>query len=187
MKAVVFTPYSIGQLARFDISPEWFTNYFLPIDAIGLKEVVVDGIVYIIEASLDDDNCPLVAINLEAPDAIFESNKDNAALLERIRTVSDAQFSTSVKIPPPWRPYYEHNMLSIYAGTRFRGNGSRINFDVRPNGCNDLFVLAHTDEAVGFSCLQDMSDLHKQIRSRFTDAILDTAQPSNKNFRAGLN
>jgi hypothetical protein len=186
MRAVVFTPYSISQLARFDISVEWFSEYFLPTDAVGLKRIVLDDIVYIIESSLEDDICPLVAINLETEYAVFSPSKDNALALERIRTVSDAQFSTSVKIPPPWRPYGEHSMLSIYAGTRFRGQGGRINFDLRPNGRNDLFAFAHTDEAINFASLSDMSALHKQIRNRFVDAILTTVPPADTNFRAGL-
>lgn len=186
MKAIAFTPYSISQLVRFDISEQWFSEYFIPPEAAGLKRVVINNIVYIIESSLDDDSGPLVAINLESEYPIFEAGKDNASVFERIRTVSDAQFSTSVKIPPPWRPFYEHSKLSIYAGTRFRGHGGRINFDLRPNGRSDLFAFAITDETVEFETLPDQSKLHAEIRSGFTEAILTSVPANNLTFRAGI-
>ncbi|BBB70174.1 hypothetical protein UNDYM_5921 (plasmid) [Undibacterium sp. YM2] len=186
LKAIVFTPYSISQLTRFDISSDWFSEYFLPPNAVGLKRVAFDNIVYIIESSLEDDSGPLVAINLETEYSVFSPNKDNGLILERIRTVSDAQFSRSVKIPPPWRPYTEQSTLSVCAETRFQGLKSRINFHLRPNGRNDLFAFAYTDRAINFDDLPDMSTLHEQVRLKFTDAVLTPASPTDTKFRAGI-
>lgn len=186
MKALVFSVSSLFLLSRFSIPKEWFSSFDLPVLDAGLKRIVVDDIVYIIENVLESDEAPIVVINLSGPNAIFCEGRDNTLLLERIITVARSAFTTSVKIPPTWRPFRENSLLSINAATRIKGRGSRINFDFRPNSLGDLFAFAFSDEVVNFSELPDLASLHSLARANFADAILAPAMASPGSTRSGI-
>jgi hypothetical protein len=186
MKALVFTASSLFQLSRFSIPKEWFLSYDLPDLDAGLKRVVVDNIVYIIENSLENDDDPLVVINLVGPNPVFSEGRDNTLLLERIITVARAAFTTSVKIPPTWRPYRENSLLSVNAASRIKGRGSRVSINLRPNNISDVFVFAFSDEAVAFSDLPHLDLLHLEARTKFIDAILAPSMANPGSARSGI-
>jgi hypothetical protein len=186
MKALVFSASALFEFSRFSIPREWFNSYDLPDLDAGLKRAVIDDIVYIIENSLNDDDGPLVVINLADPYPVFSEGRDNALLLERIITVARAAFTTSVKVPPTWRPYREHCLLAINAASRIKGRGSRVSINLRPNNVGDVFVYAFNEEVVAFSDQPNIELLHLEARSKFADAILAPSFPSPESTRSGI-
>jgi hypothetical protein len=171
MKAIVFTPSSITQFNN--IYPEWFQDYSLPGFTQGLKRVVVDEIVYIIEQNLECDTAPVVVINLtgEHPALSYE-NKRSVKVLDRIiRVATLCQGRT--KIPYNWNSYHlpGGSRQSIYA-TSIRNDKSRINFDTNQSNEKALFVFSCTPTWVELETIHVPVDIYNFARSHLLEAII---------------
>ena len=187
MKAVVFTPTSLFRFAAFSIDGTWFEEFELPKDVDGLKRIVVNGMVYLIEAALDSDDGEIIVINQENDLAIFEAAIGSVAAFDRLSTVARRVYTTDVAIPISWRPHYEGTVWSIYAASRAKGSSSRIHFETRPDGCRDLFVFARTDAVANFDGVPRNLELYRKARKHFAEAILAPAPTeSQDSTRAGI-
>lgn len=182
--ALALTPSALFRLSQFSIGPEWFSNFYLPRDPAGLKRVVLNDIIYLLESSILDDNSPLAVIDLRPESNIF-SDSNRLSILERIITVCRSVYSDSVIIPATWRPHFEGAMLSITpcSGPAWR---SRLHFAKRPNGKADLLVFSRTDEAVNFSRLSPPLSLHSAARNGLADAMLSPATEAQSDSLAGI-
>lgn len=187
MKALAFSPSALFRLSQFEISREWFSDFLLPAGAEGFKRVKIDEIVYFLEPDLDQDNTPLVVVSLAGENPVFCGTHRDVYILERIITVARSIFTNSVRIPVAWREYHERSLLSIYVSNRQKGDGSRINFDSRPNGEDSLFVFAVTKDAFDLNRIPRNEDLYQLARENLADAILSDVPSENESTsRAGI-
>lgn len=188
MKALAFTPAALMRLSQYSIAEEWFLEFGLPTETGILKRVLVNDVLYIIDKNTSDDTTPLVVLNLEGDHSVFVLNRnDNVPSLDRLITVAQANYSASVKIPTTWRPYNKQNLLSLYAAPRSKGTGARLHIDRRPDGNNDLYVFAYTEETIEFESVPKNMNSYKLAKKHFADAIL-TPEPAEKDqsSRAGI-
>ena len=88
MQALVLTPTALFRLSNYSITPEWFSEFGLPRDAIGLKRVVIDDIIFILETALESDAVPIVVINIDREHGIFSDRGTLANVFERVITVA---------------------------------------------------------------------------------------------------
>lgn len=172
MRAIVFTRESLSRLHNFGITDEWFSEFGLPSETTNLKRVEIDGIVYILERYIDNDNTPIIIINCDGEDKVFEDGLPNFRTLDRIITSSESIYNPSVTIPYTWRPYHERNIFSIYSASRSKAEAARIHFERNPRDSNDLFVFSRTPETVNFHNLERHPELYHEVRENFTDAVL---------------
>jgi len=186
MKALAFTPSALFKLSQFEISNDWFSQFLLPTGTNGIKRVSIDDIVYFIEPDLDRDDGRLVVINLTGDHPIFSNDLRNVYVLERIITVARSFFTNSVRIPVAWREYHEKSLLSIYASNRQKGDGTRINFDTRPNGEDSLFVFAMTKNAFDLGKITRNEGVYSLAREKLAEAILSDAPSETSTSLAGI-
>ena len=187
MKAVVFTPTSLFRFGAFSIDRSWFEEFDLPKGVDGLKRIVVNQMVYLLETTLNDEDGDIIVINQEGDSAIFEASSASVTAFDRLSTVARRIYTTDVAIPITWRPHYEGTLWSVYAASRARGTGSRIHFDTRPDGSRDLFVFARTDSVAEFDGVPRNEELYKKARGNLAEAILAPAEPSKQDTtRAGI-
>lgn len=146
MKALVFTPTSLSLLMDFEISPEWFKDYYLPPESHGLKRIIVDDIAYIIDQDLDQDEIPIVVVNLSGNNPVFIDRLQAVNVIDRIDTVARSIFTDSVQVPVKWVKYHHESLASIYASPKNVGV-SRLNYDTHPNREKSLFILSQIGRA----------------------------------------
>lgn len=187
MKAVVFTPTSLFRLSGFSITEPWFEAFGLPEDAAGLKRVIVNDVVYLLEKSLDDEDAPIIVVNQTGDHAVFAANTLSINAFERMSTVARRIYTTSVAIPTTWRPHYEGTLWSVYAAFRDRGAGARLHFETRPAGRKDLFVFARTEEVKDFHKVPRDDAIYEDARRHLAEAILTQSPDSGADrSRAGI-
>jgi len=186
MKALVFTPGALFKLSQCIIEDEWFSKYQLPVLLTDIKRVQKSDKVYFIEESLNQDDGPLIVINLAGNNSVFSRGKFNIYVFERIITVARSHFTNSVKIPVAWRPYHDKSLLSIYAASKFKESSARINFDMNPAGEASLFVFATTVDEMALSSIARDMDLYREARSDLAEAILEPESPRTEDSRAGI-
>ncbi|WP_445989508.1 UvrD-helicase domain-containing protein [Chromobacterium haemolyticum] len=174
-KALVFTPSALFRLSHFEISDDWFKDFQVPLNFVEIKRIEIDNFIYFIEPSLENDDTPLVVINLTGEHPVFQNRRSNTHTLERIITVARSLFTSSVKIPVTWREYHDRSLLSIYAQNRQTGDGARINFNTRPNGDGSLYAFATTQEAANLQVIPQHDEIYLTARKNITDAILSEA------------
>lgn len=181
MKTLAFTPSSLFRLSQFSISDSWFENFEIPESSAGLKRVVVEGVIYLIESALESDEVPLIVIDAES---IFNGDAD-VQTLDRIITAARATFTDSVVIPTAWKPHREGSRFSLNptSGPNWR---QRIHFERHPNGTSDLLVFGRSPEIVRFDRLEVPLASHKFARLKFPDAILSPEQPKVTESLAGI-
>ncbi|WP_439541221.1 hypothetical protein [Hyphomicrobium sp.] len=185
MKALVLTPKTLFRLSQFSISTEWFEQFGLPEHEKSIKRVVVDDIVYLLEPELENDDAPVVVINLEA-DGILADSASRTATLERIITAGRFIYTDSVSIPTNWRKHQEGSIFSIQATSRNYGWRARMHFETRPRGSKDLFVFSLLDDTVDFRRLNLHLDIYDAAKARLSDAVLATCEPTPYETRAGI-
>jgi len=186
MKALAFTQTALFRLSQFSISYEWFDEFGIPQHAAGLKRVVIEDCVYILEATLQTDEGPIVVINLVGDDGIFSDKTARSATLERVIAVARSIYSSSVVIPTNWRKHQEGNIFSIQSPSRSNNWRSRLHFDMRPNESRDLFAFSRTEDIEDFPSLERHGDIYTMVRSRFTDAVLAPTELPPDDSRAGI-
>ncbi|MGO3744866.1 MAG: UvrD-helicase domain-containing protein [Alcaligenes aquatilis] len=186
IKALVFTPSALFRLSNFEISNNWFGSYQVPVSCVEIKRIEIDGLIYFIEPSLERDDVPLIVINISGINPVFQAGRSNIYALERIITVARSFFTNSVKIPVAWREYHDKSLLSIYAKNRQKGDGERINFDLRPNGDESLYVFAITREAIELRSIPQQSELYLAARSSLEDAVLSEKNMEGPAEGAGI-
>lgn len=181
MICLALTTGSLFKLSQFAIADSWFQDFELPEESAGLKRVEVANVIYIIERNLNDDDQPLVVIDV---DKIFDG-KTNVATLDRIITVGRSIYSDSVIVPTAWRPHREGSLLSI---TPCPGPGwrERIHFEKRPSSTSDLLVFQRTAETQNFDKLSIPLDIQRKARDNFAEAILSQAAPRATASMAGI-
>ena len=184
MKALVLTPRALFKLSQFSIGPEWFDQYGLPTEECGLKRVVIDDKVYILEAELESDDSPIIVVNVAGDDGVLVDPATRSAIFERIITVGRSIFTESVSIPTGWRKHQEDSIFSIQASTReWRW---RVHFDLRPRDRRDLFVFSRLEETLSFDRLDRHLGLYDAARANIADAILTPAEKPSVTSRAGI-
>jgi hypothetical protein len=185
VKAVVLTPKTLFRLSQFSISAEWFDQFGLPEHDTGIKRVVVNDIVYLLESDLETDDGPIVIINL-ASDGVLADKTTRSATLERIITVGRSIYTDSVSIPTTWRKHQEGVIFSIQATSRDQGWRARVQFNIRPRGTKDIFVFSRLNETVNFADLNLHLDVYDAARGSLPDAILSPCEAASNNSRAGI-
>jgi hypothetical protein len=184
MKALALTPSALFRLTQYSISEEWFKYYSAPINCDELKRVEVDKVVYIIEKDLEEDDGPLVVIDLSSEGGVFSDENTKVKTLDRVITVARSIYSTSVSIPTTWRRHQEGNLLSIQAPSSQRNWKARLHFNIRPNDQKDIFVFSRTEEIKKFNQLNQNLSLYRFVREKYSDAILSSGSPDES--RAGI-
>lgn len=186
MNALVLTTSSLFRLSQFSISSSWFHQFELPTHNAGLKRVVVDGIVYIMEIDLQTDDGPIIVIRLSDADGVFCDASSQSAVLERVITVGRSIYTDSVVIPTGWRKYQEDSVFSIQASSRNQSWRARIHFDMRAKGSSDLFVFSRSEDTVHFDKLDRYMDVYEAARAGFVDAVLAMPEPVREESQAGI-
>lgn len=184
MKALVFSPAALFRLSQFSIGPDWFKSYGLPESEAGLKRVVVNDVVYLIESDLDTDEKPVIVVNLTGSDAIFADPDSRSSILERIITVGRSVYTDSVSIPTTWRKHQENSLFSIQASSREWK--TRVHFDLYPQERNDLYVFCRTDNVEHFENLDRNVEIYRLARESLIDAILTPQDDPPESSRAGI-
>ena len=179
MKALALTPSALFRLTQYSISAEWFEYYSAPVSCDELKRVEVEEVVYIIEKDLEEDDGPLVVIDLLSEDGIFSDDTTKVKTLDRVITVARSIYSTSVSIPTTWRRHQEGNLLSIQAPSSQRNWKARLHFNIRPDDKKDIFVFSRTEEIKKFNQLNQNIALYKFVREKFSAAILSSGHPDD--------
>lgn len=185
MKALVLTPKTLFRLSQFSIDGDWFKEFGLPDEETGIKRVVVDGIVYLIEADLETDDTPIVVLNLGV-DGLFADEATRGATLERIITTGRSIFTDSVSIPTGWKKHHEGSIFSMLATSRSLGWRARIHFDMNPRGSRDLFGFARTEETVPFSDIDRHLEIYDEARAHLADAVLSVYERSPASSSLGI-
>jgi hypothetical protein len=186
MKALVLTPNALFRLSQFSITADWFDRYGLPEHNAGLKRVVVNNIVYILDVELQTDEGAIVVIQLSAKDGVFSDETSRSTVLERIITAARSVYTTSVVIPTGWRRHKEGSVFSIQASSRDNNWRARIHFDMNPKDSKDLFVFNRSEDTEDFAKLDRHIDIYIAARAGFTDAVLTAPQPAPEDSRAGI-
>jgi hypothetical protein len=127
LKALVLTPKTLFRLSQFSISDEWFTHFGVPDAEASIKRVVLGDVVYLVEPELDNDETPVIVVNL-ASDGVLADRASRAATLERIITIGRFVFTDSVSIPTAWRSHREGSIFSVQAAPRSFGWKPRLHF-----------------------------------------------------------
>ena len=184
MKSLVLTPRALFKLSQFSIGPEWFYQFGLPAKNCGLKRVVIDQMVYIVEADLETDETPVIVVNLAGDDGVLVQAATRSTILERIITVGLSIYTDSVAIPTGWRKHQEGCLFSIQASNReWRW---RVHFDMRPRDCNDLFVFSRLEDTRSFDRLERHLEVYDAARSNVAEAVLSQFEEPSSASRAGI-
>ncbi|MEB3046249.1 hypothetical protein [Rhizobium mulingense] len=186
MKSLTLTPSALFRLSRFSISSDWFDNFGLPTQAAGLKRVAVRDVIYIIEEDLEDENTPIIVVDLNRRSGIFNDTTNRSSDLERIITVARSIYSNSVVIPTGWRKHHEGSLFSIQGTSRDRNWRTRLHFDAHPRGSDDLFAFERTDQIVDFDRLNHDLAIYDEARTFIADAILTPKEDNFEETRAGI-
>lgn len=186
MKALVFSPVALFKMSSYSLSESWFSDYQLPKGETLIKRVVVGEVVYLIDRNLDDDSAPVIAFNLREPNPVFDKGLPNANILDRAITVARSLFSTSVVIPPSWKPHWEDNLLSLYAAPFNRGRGARLHADCSPGGGESLYFFSTTSGSVDFVDLHFHLDIFRLATENLAAAILEPFEEPKADTKAGI-
>ncbi|ODT77379.1 MAG: hypothetical protein ABS76_26695 [Pelagibacterium sp. SCN 64-44] len=179
MRALVLTPAALFRLSQFSITKEWFERYGLPEGPGGLKRVVINDIVYIVETEIDTDTGPIVVLDLDPSVGIFVDQVSRTGTLDRIITVARSVYTDTVSIPTGWRAYHEGQLLSIQAPPQDKNWRARLHFVTHAAGASrDLFAFARTEKTVEFSTLDLHDAVYRKARNNFTDAVLSPVPAS---------
>jgi len=176
MKSIVFTLPSISAASSMSLEAGWPMNSNAPPDIPGVNIIVANDIAYCIHSGCDDDQIPIVVVNLAGDHGVFVGSSLDQNMLDRISHVARSCFTNTVSIPPTWRPYHRGNIFSIYAAHRNRGDGNRIVFKSGLGKEGDLLVCARTEGVVSFDSLLLPIELHEEARDGFTSAILHASE-----------
>jgi hypothetical protein len=184
MKALVLTPRALFRLSQFSIGPEWFEHFGLPAEDCGLKRLVIDDTAYLLEADLDTDETPVVVVNVGGYDGVLTDPATRSSILERIITVGRSIYTDSVSIPTGWRKHQEDCVFSIQASSReWR---TRVHFDMRPQGRNDLYVFSQLEGSRSFDQVDRHDAIYDAARSGMVEAVLTQPEASTPASRAGI-
>ncbi len=184
MKALVLTPRALFKLSQFSIGSEWFDQFGLPTEDCGLKRVVIDGTVYLLEADLDTDETPVIVVNSAGIDGVLTDPTTRSSILERIITVGRSVYTDSVSIPTGWRKHQEDCVFSIQASSReWR---SRVHFDMRPRDRNDLYVFSMLSEQRTFDRVERHVAIYEEARAGLIEAVLTQPDEPTAASRAGI-
>tara|TARA_R110000868_G_scaffold43803_8_gene147011 strand:+ start:26875 stop:29088 length:2214 start_codon:yes stop_codon:yes gene_type:complete len=167
-KGVVIVGSALSALDSALIDESWFENFDIPDNALGLRKVELNDIVYILTDDADETSAFVVADAV-----IFSPEISSIALLSRIARVGMRQFDRNISLPIAWQPYREGSLLSIYAAPSRRPGGPRLHFDQSPQGDNtNLFVFAVTSETQGFNGLNISYTVYERAKEGFLDALV---------------
>ena len=184
MNALVLTPRALFRLSQFSIGPEWFDQFGLPAEDCGMKRIVIDRTVYLLDAKLDTDETPIVVVNVGGEDGVLADPATRSSILERIITVGRSIYTDSVSIPTGWRKHQEDCVFSIQASSReWR---SRVHFDMRPMGRNDLYVFSRLDGQRSFDRVERHIGIYEAARGKLVDAVLTQPEEPTAASRAGI-
>lgn len=184
--SLTLTPTALFRLSQFSISSDWFDRFSLPEQAAGLKRVPIGENIYIIEEELEDEDAPIVVIDLDPTFGIFTDISNRSSNLERVITVARSIFSSSVLIPTGWRKHHEGSLFSIQGASREKNWRARLHFDAHPRGSNDLFAFQRTDDIVDFEKLAHDLTVYDEARKLLADAILTPKEDIPEETRAGI-
>ncbi len=186
MRALVLTPNALFRLSQFSITSDWFNDFGLPEHNAGLKRVLVDDVVYILEVDLQTDDGPIVIIRLSARDGVFCDVASQSTALERVITVGRSIYTDSVVIPTGWRKHQEGAVFSVQAPSRSNNWRARIHFDMRPKGSTDLFAFSRSEDVEDFVKLDRHEDVYDVARAGFAEAVLTMPEPVRAESLAGI-
>lgn len=188
MQALVFTPNSLFRFSQYSISPEWFEHFGLPDHGLGLKRVVVEGNVYLMEAALDSDSHPIIVINLDPEQGIFSDQPTRVGALDRIIRVARSFYTDDTYIPSNWRRYQEGYLTSVQAPPQGKNWRARLHFETHSRGGErDLFAFSRAEDIVDFASLDRFKSVYDRASNYFPDAVL-TPLPETEleETRAGI-
>lgn len=185
MKALVLTPKTLFRLSQFSIDGDWFKNFGLPAGENGIKRIIIDDIVFLLETELESDVGSIIVLNL-GTDGLFADAASRSVTLERIITTGRSIFTDSVSIPTGWKKHHEGSLFSMQATSRNAGWRARIHFDMNPRGSKDLFVFSRTDDIVPFSDVDRHLELYDAARLKLDEAILTPSPPLSTDLAVGI-
>lgn len=186
MKALVFSPQALYKMTNYSVAEEWFDAFMLPPSELFLKRIAIDDIVYILDKALDDDQASVVVFNLSSDDAVFRNGLANQSILDRAVTVVKSILTTSVVIPPGWKPHREDHLLSIYAANRTIGKGERLHLDCSRGLTKSIYFLATTEDTVEFSTLNECDAVFSSALENLAAAILSPVEEIPSTSKAGI-
>ena len=180
-EALVVDASAVAVLDAALIDEEWFSDFELPQNSVGLRRTVVDGIVYLLSPKVDLDQ-PLLVVNTGATGVFAESRKSQARF-ERVLRVALRKFDRNIALPLQWQSYHEGSRLSVFGEPSHLRSRARIYFDQSPDQRNDVFAYAVTDgpQPLG-EIAPDMSLYRKAVANLETAALTEDEQPSVGNF-----
>jgi hypothetical protein len=135
-----------GAVATLDaalIEEEWFDEFSVPQNSIGLRRVVLGTLVYILSDAADAQS-GLLVIDI-GPDGVFSVPGRRRPRFERILRVALRRFDRNVNLPVQWQAYHEGSRLSVYAESQGRRAHTRLYFDQAAGERKDLYAYTVTD------------------------------------------
>jgi hypothetical protein len=126
IKGLAFDPTSFFQILQCEIEDGWFGTYEIPAELKAVKRVVCNDLVFFISNDLVNDSASLIVVDLTPPHSIFQGDKIDRYVLDRMSTIVRSILTNSVSIPYNWHSHGSGSLQSVYAATKSVGGGARI-------------------------------------------------------------
>lgn len=188
MKALIIDKNAALKFENFNISDDWFGKYSIPENILGLKHVKIGDFVYLLSSDLDNDNAPVLVINLEGNFAVLSEDNfsNNTDVFSRILTVAQSIFTNNVKIPYRWKFYNQGNLCSVNALPSHKSFQARINYERNPSNSEDIYVFAFTNKTEKFDEIDKNSSLFEKAKLNLAEAILSDPDKDEDASDAGI-
>ena len=157
------------------IEEQWFENYEIPPDSLGIRRVQVGDIVYIVSRSAE--NClKLLVINISSS-GVFRPGDNKRSIFERILRVSMRHFDRNVSIPTAWQVYHEGSKLSVYAANLYRSTLQRIYFEQSPDGDDNIYAYAQTERPEDLDKIVANTQIYRRVMDKYLEAATSEEEP----------
>lgn len=179
-KALVVDQDALPILDSAIVDDRWFENFDVPENQDRLRQIVLNGVVYIFSNGADEGS-GFVVVNT-GKSGIFSGHSSKRTVLERILRMGMRHHDRSVVLPRQWYRYNSDSRISIFSEAFSSGNYERLIFEQSPSSTNYLYCA-------GIGCNDDdLSDITIDLRpfNQAVDGILDAllAAPKPKSGEA---
>ncbi|MFT8886335.1 MAG: UvrD-helicase domain-containing protein [Acetobacter papayae] len=152
------------------IQSNWFSEFELPENSVGLRRAVVDNIVYLLSPKADVGDGLLIVKT--GPEGIFSNTSMPQARFERVLRVALRKFDRNISLPVQWQPYHEGSRLSVFGEPASKRSSVRIYFDQAAGNGGDLYAYGVSDGPKMFSLVVPDNILCQRALDHFETAAL---------------
>ena len=170
LRSLVVDQLAVNILDAALIEDSWFEEFNLPVNAEGLRRVVVGDAVYLLSKQADLDS-GLLVVQLGAS-GVFSSELKPRSTFERIIRVALRHFDRGIILPIQWQAYHEGPLLSVFSEPFKRKSQQRVYFNKAPDGSQNIFAFAVTDGSRILSQVACDIDCYRRAISGLLNALV---------------